>query len=88
MTFKAGIQSGHTVVLKDLGISRLRGGGRGDLIVHIEVTTPAKLGKEEEELLKKLASLRGEDPSTVKIHRSDEKSDAGLFSRVRDAFHR
>jgi molecular chaperone DnaJ len=88
VTFKAGIQSGHTVVLKDLGISRLRGGGRGDLIVHIEVTTPAKLGKEEEELLKKLASLRGEDPSTVKIHRSDEKSDAGLFSRVRDAFHR
>ena len=97
VAFKAGIQSGHTVTLKDLGVARLRGGGRGDLIVHIEVLTPTKIGKEEEELLKKLAALRGEDSSTVKIHgqgdqgdRGDrgEKHDSGLFSRVRDAFHR
>ena len=94
VAFKAGIQSGHTVTLKDLGVARLRGGGRGDLIVHIEVLTPTKIGKEEEELLKKLAALRGENSSTVKIHGQGdqgdrgEKHDSGLFSRVRDAFHR
>ena len=86
--FKAGIQNGHTVTLKDLGVSRLRGGGRGDLIVHIEVNTPTKLSKEEEELLKKLAALRKESSSSMTVHRVDEKAEAGLFGRFRDVFHR
>ena len=88
VAFKAGIQSGHTVVLKDLGVSRLRGGGRGDLVVHIDITTPSKLSKDEEDLFKKLAKLRSESESTVRIHQRDEKSDSGLFSRFREAFHR
>jgi molecular chaperone DnaJ len=54
-------KSGHQVVLKDLGIARLRGGGRGDLTAHLEVATPTKLSREEEELLKKLAALRNRE---------------------------
>ncbi len=88
ISFKAGAQSGQRVVLKDLGMSRLRGGGRGDLIGHLEVTTPTKLGKEEEALIKKLAELRKENSATVSVHRSDEKSESGIFSRFRDAFQR
>lgn len=88
VAFKAGVQSGERVVLKELGIARLRGGGRGDLIVHLEVSTPTKLSKEEEELLKKLAAIRKENGSTVRVHMLEEKSDAGFFSKFREAFHR
>lgn len=88
VAFKAGVQSGESVVLKELGIARLRGGGRGDLIAHLEVATPTKLSKEEEELLKKLAAIRKEDGSSVRVHMLEEKSDAGFFSKFREAFHR
>ena len=43
---KAGTQSGAKISLKNKGMNRLRGAGRGDLIVHIEVTTPTKLNRE------------------------------------------
>jgi molecular chaperone DnaJ len=85
---KPGAQSGSTVVLKDLGMTKLRSGGRGDLIVHLEVHTPTKLKKDEEELLKKLADLRGEKPGAFTLHTRNDKSAAGLFSRFRDAFNR
>lgn len=88
VAFKPGVQSGQTILLKELGMARLRGGSRGDLIVHLHVSTPTKLSKEEEELLKKLATLRREKSSTVDIHRRDEKADSGLFGRFRDVFNR
>ena len=85
---KPGTQSGSTVVLKDLGVTRLRGGGRGDLLVHVEVTTPVKLNKEQEELLKKLASLRGDDKAGAELHSAHTESHGGFFGRVKDAFNR
>jgi len=86
---KPGFISGQTVTLKDLGINKLRGHGRGDLIVHVEVQTPAKLSKEQEELLKSLAKLRGESGDVVSTHkRSDGHNSAGFFGRFRDAFNR
>ncbi|MEI6041032.1 MAG: molecular chaperone DnaJ [Actinomycetes bacterium] len=89
VTIKPGFISGQTVTLKDLGINKLRGHGRGDLIVHVEVQTPAKLSKEQEELLKTLANLRGESADSVATHkRSDGHNSAGFFGRFRDAFNR
>jgi molecular chaperone DnaJ len=89
VTIKPGFQSGNTIVLKDLGVTRLRGGGRGDLIVHVEVQIPTKLSKEQEELLKAFAAARGEDGSTVVVHKVGEShNEGGLFSRFRDAFNR
>ena len=89
VTIKPGFQSGNTIVLKDIGVTRLRGGGRGDLIVHVEVQIPTKLSKDQEELLKALAAARGEDGSTVAVHRVGEsQNEGGLFSRFRDAFNR
>ena len=72
---------------KDLGITKLRGHGRGDLIVHVEVLTPSKLNKEQEDLLEKLAKSRGEKSDQVKIHTNNESAHKGFFSRVRDAFN-
>ena len=88
VAIKAGSLSGSVVHLKGLGITRLRGGGRGDLHVHVEVATPAKLDKSQEELLKNLAKARGEKLTDVKIHRSGERHEPGIFSRFRDAFSR
>ena len=63
--------------------TELRGGGRGDLIAHIEVQTPSKLNKEQAELLKKFAQLRGDSPDKVLVH---THKDEGFFGRVRNAF--
>ena len=78
--------SGQTVVLKDLGVTKLRGHGRGDLVVHIEVETPTKLNKEQEELVKKLLAARNEDLKKFELHRNTEKGHKGFFERMKDAF--
>jgi molecular chaperone DnaJ len=70
----SGTQSGKIVRLAGLGVPRLRSRGRGDLLVHMVVDTPAKLSKEEDELLRRLAELRGEDVAPP---------DHGLLSRLR-----
>jgi molecular chaperone DnaJ len=63
-------------------MTRLRGSGRGDFIVHIEVLTPTKLNREEEELIRKFAQLRGEDgnSATMKV------DDGSLLNKIRGAF--
>ena len=79
---KPGTQSGATIPVKNKGVTHLRGGGRGDLVVHVEVHTPTKLNKEQEELMKKFASLRGEKDGDSQVR------EGGLFSKFRDAFGR
>jgi molecular chaperone DnaJ len=49
-----GIQSGETLRLKHRGVPFVNGGGRGDLIVHVEVKTPRKLTREQRKLLEQL----------------------------------
>jgi len=88
VVIKPGFISGNTVILKELGMSKLRGNGRGELIVHIEVTTPSKLNKEQEEILKALAKSRGERSEDIEIHRRSAAHTSGFFGRFRDAFNR
>jgi molecular chaperone DnaJ len=78
---KAGTQSGTVVRVAGKGVPRLRGGVRGDLVVHLEVRTPTKLDAEQDRLLRELAKLRGEE------HPEPIRQAAGFFSRVRDAFN-
>ena len=79
---KAGTQSGTPIAIKGKGMTRLRHGGRGDLIVHIEVATPTKLNREEEDLLKKFAELRGEKSGDAHV----KGHDGGIFSKIKGAF--
>ena len=49
----AGLQSGSVLRVKGKGAPSLRGQGRGDLHVRFVIETPAKLNKEQQELLDK-----------------------------------
>jgi molecular chaperone DnaJ len=81
---RAGTQSGATIPVRGKGMTRLRAATRGDLIVHVEVQTPHKLNREQEELLRKFATSRGEKTGDVKIKGLEQ----GFFSKFRDAFGR
>jgi molecular chaperone DnaJ len=79
---KAGTQSGAQIPLKGKGMTRLRGSGRGDLIVHLEVLTPTKLNREQEELIKKFAELRDEDGNSAVV----KEDDGSILNKLRGAF--
>jgi molecular chaperone DnaJ len=73
----AGTQSGREVRLRGRGVPHLQGRGRGDLIVTVVVDTPEALTKEQEELVRRLAELRGEPVAAPEV---------GLMSKLRGAF--
>ncbi len=72
-----GVQPGQVLRLKGKGVPSLQGRRRGDLLVRLDVEIPSRLRPEEEELLRQLAELRGEEVAP---------SDRGFFDRVRSAF--
>jgi molecular chaperone DnaJ len=52
-----GSQPGDTIVMHGAGVPRLRGYGRGDLIVHLRVSIPKKLDETQDRLLREYAEL-------------------------------
>lgn len=82
LDIRPGTQSGHQQVLRGRGVPSLRG-GRGDLVVSVQVETPTRLGPREEELLRELAAIRGEEQPSGSV-RPGSKS---VFGRLRDAFN-
>jgi molecular chaperone DnaJ len=66
LTIPRGIQTGETVTLRGSGIPDVRGGRRGDQIVHIVVKTPTNLTPRQEELLQEFATLDGESTKAKK----------------------
>jgi molecular chaperone DnaJ len=81
LDIKAGTQSGSVLTLRAHGSPRLRGTGRGNLMVHVDVQTPGKLDERQRELLRELAVLRGEE-----LPAGSGAPQGGLLSRVRDVF--
>ena len=73
----AGTQPGQVFRVKDAGIPSLRGRGRGDLLVRVEVEIPGKLDDLEAELFHRLAEHRGETVAPPS---------KGVFARLRSAF--
>ncbi len=73
-----GIQSGKQFKLKSKGVPHLNSSGKGDLIVEIRVQTPAKLTKQQRELMRQLS-----ETMTVE----NRPASHGVFSRVKDMFH-
>lgn len=62
----AGTQTGTKFRIKEKGMPHLRGGGRGDLYVIVNVTVPRNLKGEQKEALLKYADVSGEDISDYK----------------------
>jgi molecular chaperone DnaJ len=53
-------------------------------VVTIAVETPSRLGPREEELLRELAAIRGEEQPATRLKPGARK---GAFGRLRDAFN-
>ena len=83
LDIRPGTQSGQVILLYGLGVRHLNDSGRGDLVIHVTVETPAKLDEEQEALLKQLAKLRGEESPPGRFAPGQH----GFFSRLRDAFN-
>jgi molecular chaperone DnaJ len=73
-----GTQSGHEIRLRGKGVPRLRGAGRGDLHVVVNVVVPARLSKRERELLQELGEVS--EPAVL------PKDEPSVFDRLRDLF--
>ncbi|MEM7325587.1 MAG: molecular chaperone DnaJ [Actinomycetota bacterium] len=73
-----GSQTGRQFRYRDKGVPRLRGRGRGDLVLTLVVDTPTDLTPEQDELLRLLAKERGED---VK-----DPGEDGILGRFRSKF--
>ncbi len=74
----AGIQSGQVLKLKGKGIKGFHSYRKGDLYIKVVVKTPQNLSREEKELLRQLAELRGE-----KLDRPDRS----LLDRIKNITH-
>ena len=72
-----GTQPGREFVLRQRGVPRLQGRGRGDLRVRVDVRVPTEVSEFEAELLKKYAEARGEE-----IHHEQ----GGFFAKIKSAF--
>ena len=77
LALPAGTQSGRVFELRGRGVPAGRGRARGDLLVQVFVDTPTDLGKEEQELLRRLATLREEEVAP---------EETGFLSRIKSAF--
>src|SRR6266568_3817658 len=80
---RPGTQSGQAIPLYGQGSSHLHGPGRGDLVIHVTVETPVKLEPEQEELVRQLARMRGEESPPGRFSPGEQS----FFSRLRDAFN-
>ena len=70
-------QAGARIRLRNFGVPRLQGSGRGDLFVHIDVTTPTKLTREQRRLFEQLRE-------TLPAH--NEPHEKTLIDKVKDYF--
>ncbi|MCD1572186.1 molecular chaperone DnaJ [Agromyces mediolanus] len=80
LELKPGLQSGEVLTVKDRGVTRLRGNGRGDLRIGVHVLTPTKLSGKERELVEKLAASRKQKAPELSHFQQ------GLFAKLRDRF--
>jgi molecular chaperone DnaJ len=57
LTIPKGAQYGQTLKFKGEGFPHVRGSGKGDQIIHLEVKIPTKLSRRQEELLREFEEL-------------------------------
>lgn len=79
---EAGVQSGDIITIRGRGIQGLRSNNRGDVKIAVQVATPTKLSGREKDLVRQLASLRGDKPPHL------GEFQQGFFGKIRDRFFR
>ena len=79
MKIPAGTQPGAKLRVRNHGLPRPDGYGRGNLVVQIQVTVPTKITTEQSELLSKFDELE-----TGKKGKKDQKKT--IFEKVKDIF--
>jgi molecular chaperone DnaJ len=72
-----GTQSGKEVRLRSKGVPHLNSHGKGDLIVEIRVQTPAKMSKQQKDLMKQLAE-------TMTVENTPRSR--GILDKMKDIF--
>lgn len=77
MRVPPGSQPGQTLRLRGQGIPNVRGYGRGDLLVHLELEVPAKLTRRQEELLQEFGKIEDKNVGPQR---------KGFLDRLRDMF--
>jgi molecular chaperone DnaJ len=72
-----GAQSGVELRIRHAGVPHVNGHGRGDLVVHVEVRTPAKLTRDQKKLFEQLRDTLPVD---------NQPAEKGIFEKVKDYF--
>ena len=72
-----GTQNGAQFRIRHKGIPSLNGGGRGDILVHVEITIPSRLTREQRKLMEELRESLPVD---------NAPAEKGLFEKVKDYF--
>lgn len=75
-----GTQGGKLLRLRGKGLPDLERGGKGDIIVHVNIWTPRNLSKQEKDILEKLRDSDNFRPDPGKSERS-------FFDKMKDYFH-
>ncbi len=73
----AGTSTGAQITLRNCGVPHVNSRSRGDIIVHIQVTTPAKLTRDQRKLFEQLLETLPAD---------NQPSEKGIFDKVKDYF--
>jgi molecular chaperone DnaJ len=72
-----GTQNGAQFRIRHKGVPSLNGGGRGDIMVHVEVTIPSRLTRDQRKLMEQLRESLPVD---------NAPAEKGLFEKVKDYF--
>jgi molecular chaperone DnaJ len=77
MRIPAGTQSGQVIHLRGRGLPRVNSSGAGDLHVRVQLWTPDRVSKEEEDLLRTLQALQSAPPESARSK--------GFWTRMKEA---
>ena len=74
LTIPEGAQSGDIYTLRGEGVQNLRGRGRGDMIVELQVLTPTNLCEEQKKVLREF--------DTLCVEKGQKAEQEGFFSKL------
>lgn len=77
---RPGIQSAEVITVKERGVTHLKGNGRGDLKIGVQVLTPTKLNAKAQDLMTQFVKVQKAVPPTL------AEFQQGLFGKLRDRF--